>query len=164
MRVVFFQAEDGIRGGHVTGVQTCALPIWERERAAEAWVDVGDPLVAAVAKALHVRRPADPDRLGDEAPELDQVAVADRHALDRLAALRLDHRARDRTEAAALEVAEDVDRELDAGAQALDERGDARAPQVEVELLTVVRAVDVARPEPAARLHEHRERELAREG
>src|SRR5690625_6049137 len=34
MRVVsinsffFFQAEDGIRDGHVTGVQTCALPIW----------------------------------------------------------------------------------------------------------------------------------------
>src|SRR6266702_8078025 len=24
----FFQAEGGIRGGHVTGVQTCALPIW----------------------------------------------------------------------------------------------------------------------------------------
>src|SRR5207253_6863855 len=24
----FFQAEDGIRGGHVTGVQTCALPIF----------------------------------------------------------------------------------------------------------------------------------------
>src|SRR5437870_10417680 len=24
----FFQAEDGIRGGHVTGVQTCALPIY----------------------------------------------------------------------------------------------------------------------------------------
>src|SRR5690606_6445670 len=27
---VFFQAEDGIRDFHVTGVQTCALPIWER--------------------------------------------------------------------------------------------------------------------------------------
>src|SRR5690606_39968355 len=30
----FFQAEDGIRDFHVTGVQTCALPIWsscERE-------------------------------------------------------------------------------------------------------------------------------------
>src|SRR5215510_1843873 len=30
MRIVcffFFQAEDGIRDGHVTGVQTCALPI-----------------------------------------------------------------------------------------------------------------------------------------
>src|SRR5439155_5932003 len=24
---IFFQAEDGIRDGHVTGVQTCALPI-----------------------------------------------------------------------------------------------------------------------------------------
>src|SRR5207253_6709658 len=24
----FFQAEDGIRAGHVTGVQTCALPIY----------------------------------------------------------------------------------------------------------------------------------------
>src|SRR5438876_6339419 len=26
----FFQAEDGIRDGRVTGVQTCALPIYER--------------------------------------------------------------------------------------------------------------------------------------
>src|SRR5690625_7062863 len=26
---LFFQAEDGIRDGHVTGVQTCALPISE---------------------------------------------------------------------------------------------------------------------------------------
>src|SRR5690625_1287113 len=26
--IFFFQAEDGIRDGHVTGVQTCALPIW----------------------------------------------------------------------------------------------------------------------------------------
>src|SRR5439155_9240128 len=25
--IFFYQAEDGIRGGHVTGVQTCALPI-----------------------------------------------------------------------------------------------------------------------------------------
>src|SRR6267154_2407050 len=25
----FFQAEDGIRDGRVTGVQTCALPIWD---------------------------------------------------------------------------------------------------------------------------------------
>src|SRR5690606_39700492 len=27
----FFQAEDGIRDFHVTGVQTCALPIFDRE-------------------------------------------------------------------------------------------------------------------------------------
>src|SRR5438309_11159461 len=26
--IFFFQAEDGIRDGTVTGVQTCALPIW----------------------------------------------------------------------------------------------------------------------------------------
>src|SRR5439155_12988479 len=30
----FFQAEDGIRDGHVTGVQTCALPICELGRPA----------------------------------------------------------------------------------------------------------------------------------
>src|SRR5439155_4295829 len=29
----FFQAEDGIRDGHVTGVQTCALPILRRRQA-----------------------------------------------------------------------------------------------------------------------------------
>src|SRR5207253_3422487 len=28
----FFRAEDGIRDGHVTGVQTCALPIYEHGR------------------------------------------------------------------------------------------------------------------------------------
>src|SRR5215208_7458449 len=28
----FFQAEDGIRDGHVTGVQTCALPIFRSRR------------------------------------------------------------------------------------------------------------------------------------
>src|SRR6267143_4405346 len=28
--VFFFQAEDGIRDGTVTGVQTCALPIYRR--------------------------------------------------------------------------------------------------------------------------------------
>src|SRR5690625_7748258 len=28
MRYFFFKAEDGIRDGHVTGVQTCALPIY----------------------------------------------------------------------------------------------------------------------------------------
>src|SRR5439155_7118597 len=28
----FFQAEDGIRDGHVTGVQTCALPIYPEQR------------------------------------------------------------------------------------------------------------------------------------
>src|SRR5207253_5489868 len=31
----FFQAEDGIRDGHVTGVQTCALPICTQKSAAQ---------------------------------------------------------------------------------------------------------------------------------
>src|SRR5437870_10323418 len=30
--IFFFQAEDGIRDGHVTGVQTCALPISVRKK------------------------------------------------------------------------------------------------------------------------------------
>src|SRR5260370_22153915 len=30
MRLFFFQGEDGIRDSSVTGVQTCALPIWPR--------------------------------------------------------------------------------------------------------------------------------------
>src|SRR5438105_14217451 len=32
----FFQAEDGIRDPLVTGVQTCALPIWTASRSAKA--------------------------------------------------------------------------------------------------------------------------------
>src|SRR5207253_8202125 len=32
----FFQAEDGIRDGHVTGVQTCALPISKEHRQASS--------------------------------------------------------------------------------------------------------------------------------
>src|SRR5690625_7668354 len=52
--IFFFQAEDGIRDGHVTGVQTCALPIWIQghwglnypkteyiEAAIEAYADLG---------------------------------------------------------------------------------------------------------------------------
>src|SRR5438552_10346183 len=34
--VFFFQAEDGIRGGLVTGVQTCALPISYNQKVASA--------------------------------------------------------------------------------------------------------------------------------
>src|SRR5207248_4484374 len=32
--IFFFQAEDGIRDRTVTGVQTCALPIWSARRSA----------------------------------------------------------------------------------------------------------------------------------
>src|SRR5690606_39865161 len=38
--VVFFQAEDGMRVFHVTGVQTCALPIfwWHRFARVDDWL------------------------------------------------------------------------------------------------------------------------------
>src|SRR6266481_9055743 len=38
----FFQAEDGIRDGTVTGVQTCALPIWLDVSMLEALVAAED--------------------------------------------------------------------------------------------------------------------------
>src|SRR5439155_16060117 len=50
-RVFFFQAEDGIRDGHVTGVQTCALPI---SRFTRVWFE-------HVGRALN----ADADRLAN---------------------------------------------------------------------------------------------------
>src|SRR5690348_7569335 len=37
----FFQAEDGIRDGRVTGVQTCALPIYLEQVHEAAGVDLG---------------------------------------------------------------------------------------------------------------------------
>src|SRR5437870_6510412 len=42
----FFQAEDGIRDGHVTGVQTCALPILLRALGGALWFDVSGDLLA----------------------------------------------------------------------------------------------------------------------
>src|SRR5689334_23978039 len=50
----FFQAEDGIRDGTVTGVQTCALPILS----SGATSQIGP--IAAKAAALLVRRPTGP--------------------------------------------------------------------------------------------------------
>src|SRR6266404_7797228 len=40
MCVFFFQAEDGIRDKLVTGVQTCALPIWAHDRRGDELRDV----------------------------------------------------------------------------------------------------------------------------
>src|SRR5690625_3332240 len=37
--IFIFQAEDGIRAGHVTGVQTCALPIFMEAAFNERWID-----------------------------------------------------------------------------------------------------------------------------
>src|SRR5690606_39940385 len=61
----FFQAEDGIRDFHVTGVQTCALPIWRLE------THQGDPLV--------------PSGDGDDARALRDELLELRERMDRLA-------------------------------------------------------------------------------
>src|SRR5207244_10328213 len=44
--VFFFQAEDGIRDDLVTGVQTCALPIFATS-IREVWIDVRDESLRA---------------------------------------------------------------------------------------------------------------------
>src|SRR6266498_2108939 len=55
--VFFFQAEDGIRDADVTGVQTCALPIWPGLRA------VGEPRAQDRAELPRgAGRPAGPGR------------------------------------------------------------------------------------------------------
>src|SRR5436309_10023383 len=56
----FFQAEDGIRDFHVTGVQTCALPICKREfillgaprrrRPADIYAESGTKLTSCCAR------------------------------------------------------------------------------------------------------------------
>src|SRR5207253_3548942 len=47
-------AEDGIRDGHVTGVQTCALPILRREAVTPtaAWARCFAPKSARIARPL----------------------------------------------------------------------------------------------------------------
>src|SRR5256885_5755139 len=59
--IFFFQAEDGIRDYKVTGVQTCALPIYRTERHGADRVDTGDPRQAL--QQLRVERP-DARRVG----------------------------------------------------------------------------------------------------
>src|SRR5215210_4620971 len=85
----------------------------QRKPAAETRVDVGEQVRAiCLPEALDVRRPYQTQLLGDLARQLDQALVADRHPLDGLAAFGLDHGARDRIEAASVEIAEHVDGEL----------------------------------------------------
>src|SRR5690348_7733747 len=76
----FFQAEDGIRDGRVTGVQTCALPIYRLERRAGR-VEV-DGRVAA--------------RGHEDGHELRVVAGGDLHELAARARRRVEHHERPR--------------------------------------------------------------------
>src|SRR5437870_5959363 len=59
MLFFFFQAEDGIRDGHVTGVQTCALPICLEVHRVEIRGDLAlAPLLPFALKALEARAEA----------------------------------------------------------------------------------------------------------
>src|SRR5437870_12759762 len=62
----FFQAEDGIRDGHVTGVQTCALPISyvEREMILEDLCGQGAIRVFQFLKDIGRLLMSDPHRAG----------------------------------------------------------------------------------------------------
>src|SRR5690606_39673672 len=51
----FFRAEDGIRDFHVTGVQTCALPIFEAEMIEGPWI-MGDSYTVADGYFFAVQR------------------------------------------------------------------------------------------------------------
>ena len=52
----FFQAEDGIRDSSVTGVQTCALPIWGKSDAEKAAEQQAKQIEAAYKKNLEATR------------------------------------------------------------------------------------------------------------
>src|SRR5690606_40806544 len=64
--VVFFQAEDGIRDFHVTGVQTCALPI----------LDESGRLVEIRAYLQDVTRSRERERVLEESVELMRFVEA----------------------------------------------------------------------------------------
>src|SRR5689334_24391127 len=72
----FFQAEDGIRDGTVTGVQTCALPIYVRLLSIE-W------LVHAEARAGVVELPA-AFGVGEPRVERDQRCAQQRQRVQQL--------------------------------------------------------------------------------
>src|SRR5262249_60112519 len=88
----FFQAEDGIRDWSVTGVQTCALPIWFDYAAANT-LEIADgkltgrlagPVIDRAAKATALRQFAaeagvplsQTVAVGDGANDLDMIAAA----------------------------------------------------------------------------------------
>src|SRR5262249_59610787 len=77
--VFFFQAEDGIRDWSVTGVQTCALPIYPQRRraSADARLDAGSHGAPLARFLVDLRGPAQIGRAScRERVEISVVAVS----------------------------------------------------------------------------------------
>src|SRR5690606_40970826 len=68
----FFQAEDGIRGFHVTGVQTCALPIStscersEKSESSVAWAYLFQGQINWQSSQPKIRLRSEERRVGEE--------------------------------------------------------------------------------------------------
>src|SRR5215510_6771607 len=79
--VFFFQAEDGIRDGHVTGVQTCALPIFAAQSPPAKNPLEGNADAIRAGMGLFRGRCADchgMDAKGVRAPDITQVWASGR--------------------------------------------------------------------------------------
>src|SRR2546430_10089169 len=75
----FFQAEDGIRDLTVTGVQTCALPIWDRGSLGDRARRDPDRARRAHARSRPRARAADPARAAHRARAISRGGdVSDR--------------------------------------------------------------------------------------
>src|SRR5439155_8703216 len=69
LKYFFFQAEDGIRDGHVTGVQTCALPIFKEQNHFEV-LAINDKADAGQVKLAYFKlaKLHHPDTVPEDAP------------------------------------------------------------------------------------------------
>src|SRR6266481_7691471 len=90
----FFQAEDGIRDGTVTGVQTCALPICREQRLAEAIShgtsgDAAPEALLSALRAEETRRKSLEEQLAT-LPESTVVVSLDRDRVARELRTRAD--------------------------------------------------------------------------
>src|SRR6266478_5591832 len=71
----FFQAEDGIRDLTVTGVQTCALPIWSRFHGGRV-ADHADGVAVDTAGFIYVTGQTDSDNFPAGPPGVVQPFLA----------------------------------------------------------------------------------------
>src|SRR5690606_39711459 len=77
----FFQAEDGIRDFHVTGVQTCALPIWPQGLLREYLSRAQQPDFRALPAVRHLPKERLPGSPSSPSPPQARIGQAFQNAL-----------------------------------------------------------------------------------